>query len=196
MLGHDTSRSTENATVYFGYGSNLWRHQMIKRCRTSAYLGIARLNGYRWLINDRGYANIVEVVDEEQSTSDFTWGMVYSLQRRDEEQLDINEGVPISYTKENLTVDFWPIGEGTPPNVNDVPKKMDMLVYIDRKRTLPNVSKEEYIFRMNQGIKDARAQGMPQEYVDEVLRKFIPDTEDPNVAEFAARQAVFFEDED
>jgi len=48
-----------NATVYLGYGSNLWQAQMNRRCPTSEYLGVGRLNGYRWMINERGYANVV-----------------------------------------------------------------------------------------------------------------------------------------
>ena len=190
------SSSIDNVTVYFGYGSNLWRDQMIKRCPTSQYLGIARLDGYRWLINDRGYANVVETFENEKSASNVTWGLVYSLQKKDEERLDVNEGVPIAYTKENLTVDFWPTGKSSRPNINDEPRKLDMLVYIDRERMEPEKPKKEYIYRMNQGIKDARKEGMPQKYVDDVLRKFISDVEDVQVATFAAQQAIFFQDED
>ena len=185
----------DNATVYFGYGSNLWKDQMIKRCPTSEYLGIARLNGFRWIINDRGYANVVETMNDEKSASNVTWGLVYSLQHKDEEQLDINEGVPIAYTKENLTVDYWPTQEDGPLDLNHGSKKTEMLVYIDRNRTTSDVPKKEYIYRMNMGIKDAVKEGMPKEYVEEGLRKFIPDVTDEKVAGFAMRQAVFFEEE-
>jgi hypothetical protein len=37
---------------------------------------------------------------------------------------------------------------------------------------------------------------MPQSYVDEVMRKFIPDEEDKDVEGFARQQAVFFEAEE
>lgn len=58
-LQSEKSASMTNCTnLYFGYGSNLWKAQMQSRCPTSKYLGIARLNGYRWIINKRGYANV------------------------------------------------------------------------------------------------------------------------------------------
>lgn len=84
-------------TAYFGYGSNLWKHQMVKRCPTSEYLGVARLSGYRWIINERGYANVVEMAGNktEGETKDVVWGLVYKLQREDEQGLDKNEGVPV-----------------------------------------------------------------------------------------------------
>ncbi|KAK3719272.1 hypothetical protein LTR37_004491 [Vermiconidia calcicola] len=184
-----------NSTIYFGYGSNLWKHQMVQRCPTSEYLGIARLNNYRWLINDRGYANVVKISNQTPMSSDEVWGLVYSLQREDEKRLDVNEGVPIAYTKENLTVDFWVAHNGAQPNVTETPQQIEMLVYIDRNRTKPDVPKKEYIYRMNMGIKDAMKEGMPKAYVDRVLRKFIPEAEDKTVAEFAMQQAILFEDE-
>ncbi|KAK3690630.1 hypothetical protein LTR37_019074 [Vermiconidia calcicola] len=183
------------STIYFGYGSNLWKHQMVQRCPTSEYLGIARLGNYRWLINDRGYANVVETSNQTTTSSDEVWGLVYSLQRDDEKRLDVNEGVPIAYTKENLTVEYWAAYNGTQPNVTETPEQTKMLVYIDRNRTKPDVPKKEYIYRMNMGIKDAMKERMPKTYVDKVLRKFIPEAEDKTVAEFAMQQAILFEDE-
>lgn len=189
--------ATKNATIYFGYGSNLWKHQMIQRCPTSEYLGIARLPDYRWIINDRGYANVVEIsAKDDEKQKDEVWGLVYSLQKEDERRLDVNEGVPIAYTKENITTEYWPALNGSTPNTTDTPESVKMLVYIDRNRTEPDVPKKEYIYRMNMGIKDAVNEGMPTKYVDTVLRKFIPEKEDKSVADFANRQAVFFEDED
>lgn len=71
MASTDSSPSSAppdktHPTLYFGYGSNLWLHQMHLRCLTSEYVGIARLNGYRWMINSRGYANVVEVEKKEE----------------------------------------------------------------------------------------------------------------------------------
>jgi len=89
-------------TLYFGYGSNLWLHQMSLRCPGSTYRGLARLPSHRWIINSRGYANVVF----SNSTSDVVWGMVYALQPSDEKRLDRNERVPYAYTKEILSVVF------------------------------------------------------------------------------------------
>ncbi|RVD85565.1 uncharacterized protein DFL_003885 [Arthrobotrys flagrans] len=85
---------------YFAYGSNLWLDQMVRRCPTSPYTSIARLPNYRWLISERGYANIV------RSPGDEVWGMLYDLTPPDEASLDRYEGVPKSYTKEMIPVEL------------------------------------------------------------------------------------------
>lgn len=165
-------------TLYFGYGSNLWKQQMLERCPTSKFLGIARLKGYKWIINERGYANVVEVDQEDRLDEkhiDVVWGLVYSLQQKDEDGLDRNEGVPFAYTKENLEVHFWEAHHGKSPDVSDEkPVKVKMLVYINRKAVTPSKPKKEYIYRMNMGIKDALKEGLPEDYVKNVMRKFIP----------------------
>ncbi|KAF2019310.1 hypothetical protein BU24DRAFT_431171 [Aaosphaeria arxii CBS 175.79] len=209
------SPAAKPSTIYFGYGSNLWLHQMDLRCPTSQYLGVARLNNYRWLINDRGYANVVEVTNSSRTNEpspyeDVVYGLVYSLEKEDERRLDLNEGVPIAYTKELLPCDVWQSEDGKPVDVSKKPDSEEkMLVYIDRNRTTPSTPKTEYIYRMNRGISDALKQGVPQKYVDDVMRKFIPsddkhddDGDDEErkgnreaMAQFAKQQAVRFEDE-
>ena len=47
-------------SIYFAYGSNMVPAQMAQRCPGSRALGTARLEGYRWLINERGVATIAE----------------------------------------------------------------------------------------------------------------------------------------
>ncbi|KAI5200775.1 hypothetical protein E4T39_05524 [Aureobasidium subglaciale] len=191
--------SATSPTIYFGYGSNLWQHQMHMRCPTSEYLGIARLDNYRWMINDRGYANVVQVEvnsSAEPSYSNVVYGLVYSLQPSDEQDLDMNEGVPFAYTKENLQVSFWPKEkEGEPIDPDKHAKKQDVLVYIDRERLVDDKPKHEYIYRMNMGIHDALKEGVPQDYVQEVMRKFIPPEHDDEVRGQAMQQALAFKDE-
>jgi len=191
----------QNTTLYFGYGSNLWLQQMKLRCPTSQYVGVARLNGYRWMINERGYANVVETPTTKGSTfhvptTNVTYALVYILQTEDERRLDSNEGVPVAYTKETLSVDFWPAsGDDRMANVTHRAEKRDMLVYINRKQIRDSAPKKEYIYRLNKGIKDAVAHGVPQDYVDESIRPFIPARSDADIREQAERQALFFKDE-
>lgn len=174
---------------------------MVQRCPTSKYLGIARLNGYRWIINVRGYANIIEIEasnvvgGEGLLNSEQVWGLVYSLEQKDEDHLDRNEGVPIAYTKEDLTADFWQSINSKAPDIGAKPKQMSMLVYINRKMITPHEPKKEYVYRMNMGIRDALIEGMPTSYVENVLRKFIPNVEDETVSKIAKKQALAFEDE-
>lgn len=143
-----TAVTTVKQRLYFGYGSNLWKDQMIKRCPTSVYCGIARMKEYRWIINKRGYANIVQIGDGNNDHTDEVWGLVFLLEDTDEVKLDLNEGVPEAYTKECLTVDFWPIDGNQKPNTKEQSRKTEMLVYIDRRRLESSIPKKEYIYRM------------------------------------------------
>ncbi|TKA64306.1 hypothetical protein B0A49_08227 [Cryomyces minteri] len=270
-LDTDTSTSTvvndrdSNMTLYFGYGSNLWLHQMARRCPDSTYKGIARLDGHRWIINKRGYANVVSVpsvpssaaaepsispepaassrssksaafleplapskpssappsrrstrpqntsgnintasndlhngvpngyekVDggaEESSVEaedkDVVYGLIYTLTPSDERRLDINEGVPESYTKHSVHVTFWPSTNASASSPRSLPARVHAstdtgtaitaLVYVDLHRIAPSEPRAEYVYRMNRGIDDALALGLPEKWINKVLRPYIP----------------------
>lgn len=201
-------------TIYFAYGSNLWQHQMHQRCPSSKFLGIVRLKGFRWIIYQRGFANIVEVDshkeegDEKEEKGDYrnqVWGMMYSLEENDERLLDEREGVPVAYRKEWIECEFWTVPEAAasssssassrggeeeeedvkkevdeekkkrkPADITKRPGKEKMLVYINREMTDEGEIRKEYISRMNCGIEDAVKEGLPREYVEQVLRRWIP----------------------
>ena len=141
---------------------------------------------------------MVEIPKKERTNKaydDEVWGLVYSLEQDDEDNLDINEGVPIAYTKEDLVVNYWPTSDSGAPNVTAKAQEKQMLVYINRNLTTPSKPKKEYVYRMNMGIKDAVKEGMPKEYVEKVMRRYIPDVEDEEAREVAQKQALLFEDE-
>lgn len=46
-------------SLYFAYGSNMHRAGMAARCSGAQALGVARLNGWRFVIGTHGYASIV-----------------------------------------------------------------------------------------------------------------------------------------
>lgn len=166
---------------------------MTLRCSSSKYLGVGRLSGYRWIINDRGYANVVS----SANTEDAVYGLIYDLTSSDERSLDANEGVPYAYSKEMLLVDFWASKDGdSPVDVTKDGEKRDLLVYIDRNRTTDHKPKAEYIYRMNQGIEDGLKAGIPEDYVEQALRQFIPEKVSEEVKALAIKQASGFEDED
>lgn len=188
--------SRKNA-IYFGYGSNLWKQQMRLRCPTSTYLGVARLPDYRWIINDRGYANVVQNTAADPDFLDrYCYGLVYELLQADEDKLDVNEGVPTAYIKEYLDTDFWHSTDDSPVDTTQAPKSKRMLVYIDRKRMTETAPKAEYIYRMNMGIADATAAGVPEDYIQKTLRRFIPSKHDEEAEALAQKQALNFIDED
>ena len=145
---------TEQTQYYFGYGSNLSKEQMAIRCPESKYYASGTLSGYSWLINTRGYASI------KPSDSDFVLGEIFTLSQQDVDYLDIYESVEEGmYLKSNLIV------ETSKGNI-------DCLVYIASDST-PGIPQEEYIERINLGIKSAN---LPDDYVQKAIRPFIPES--------------------
>ncbi|KAG8858548.1 hypothetical protein FRB96_005220 [Tulasnella sp. 330] len=194
-------------TLCFGYGSNIWLQQMRQRCPESTYLGVARLPSYRWIINERGYANVVHCVGATspnlsesilgyEAEEYEVYGLVYALSTSDEARLDINEGVPLSYEKEYLKVQFWPSSGGEVwVDVTKGAVEREVLVYVNEKAVTDSAPKAEYVYRMNMAIKDGLKMGIPGEYVRKVMRKFIPEMEDESLKEVAGKQALLFQDE-
>lgn len=104
--------------------------------------------------------------------------MVYILNAADETYLDRNEGVPTVYEKKSINIDFLPVeGSGVEAGI------IKGLVYVDVKRTNVGGIEEEYVYRMNRGIRDAVEMGMPEEYVERSLRPFIPAEDPPGAGE-------------
>ncbi|KJZ74834.1 hypothetical protein HIM_05743 [Hirsutella minnesotensis 3608] len=204
---HATSASVRKPPVdprltkyYFAYGSNLHIKQMKKRCPNSRYIGYARLADYRWQINERGYANIV------QSQGHWVDGLVYEIDDKDEAKLDINEGVAKNaYQKRHMLVLLhraqsplyrrpvsWIVDKGGPAAVcrhigkpapaSGAPRQhweSDVLVYISVNHVQDSAPKDEYIHRINLGIADARALGIEDDYITNCIRPFIPEASAP-----------------
>ena len=100
--------SSKNGNFYFAYGSNLSPEQMEGRCVNSPQkagkpVAIARLDGWKWIICTRGYANVVKLLDVESdryptaSPQNAVWGVVYNLESTDESELDRYEGSSAFY---------------------------------------------------------------------------------------------------
>ena len=185
-------RSTK---YYFAYGSNLHLKQMKRRCPNSKYVGLARLVNYRWQINERGYAN---VIDAEGHWVD---GLVYEINEPDEAKLDVNEGVSKNaYTKRHMKVDLhrapstlyrrpvsWIVDNGGPTKILRQAKQEGrkqaataqqwspkVLVYISLNYIVDSEPKDEYVNRINLGLVDAQALGFEEDYISNCIRPFIP----------------------
>ena len=131
---------------------------------------------------------------DSKSSEDEVYGLVYSITSSDEDKLDRNEGVPSSYTKEMVNVDFWESKDGKGVDVRFQGVKKDVLVYIDRKRVTDDKPQEEYVHRMNMGIKDAVDSGIPSAYVKKVMRPSISEQGRKCLEKLAKQQALSFED--
>jgi len=137
---------------YFAYGSNLWLEQMSGRCPNHKVIGKGILKGYRWIISERGYANVVK------SKPDEVHGVVYEVTESDEESLDKKEGVDRGlYRKEIIVAEI----DGQSKNC---------LVYVDPVEQAGN-PQQEYMERVNKGIIDSK---LSSEYVERYIRVFVP----------------------
>jgi hypothetical protein len=175
----EATTAKPNISLYLGYGSNLWLNQMRRRCPGSQFLGLGILKDWKLIINQRGYANVIK------SAGDLVYGFIFSLSTEDERLLDICEGVPTAYEKLTLECDFIP-GESQvdiastleTDTLKNAEKKVkgtvNALVYVNLNLIKESQSKVEYIHRMNKGINDALAKGVPKEFIDKYLRPFIP----------------------
>ncbi|KAF3128894.1 hypothetical protein TWF594_011223 [Orbilia oligospora] len=173
-------------TLYFAYGSNLSFEQMARRCPQSRYVGRARLHGYQFQINERGFANVVE------GPGLFVEGLCYRLHPEDEARLDRAEGVPTAYVKEEKIVEFFPaqaallgrtvtdlIQDSTLINQNrqrDQSREGEevlAMVYLSTRHVTPGLPWDEYILRMEQGLQQALRLGVSSNYVDNEVRPIL-----------------------
>jgi gamma-glutamylcyclotransferase (GGCT)/AIG2-like uncharacterized protein YtfP len=185
-------------TLYFAYGSNLHLKQMARRCPNSKYVGRATLAKYRWQINERGYANVIGAPGYNVQ------GLVYELDGEDEARLDKNEGVSKgSYSKTYAPVTLylppgvlyrrptaWIVQKGGPQKILNEAKQEGkdireqakclepgVLIYISLDYVREGSPHEEYIERMNIGIKDATALGIDQDFFTKFVRRYVPETQ-------------------
>ena len=83
--------------LYFAYGSNLWKRDMLRRCPKAQPVIVARLPGYRLAF--RGYAQIVP--DPKAVVP----GALYRLTQADLRALDAYEEAPRLYRRIDVTVE-------------------------------------------------------------------------------------------
>ena len=141
----------EETVLYFAYGSNMWLAQMQTRCPGSVKLGRAILSKYKWIINARGYANVVKAKKHAVE------GVLYSITKTNEKTLDVFEGVAQGcYSKVMLPVEY----NGSVHQA---------LVYID-PIVIEGLPKVAYVKRINAGLKDAK---LSKKYVN-FIRRSVP----------------------
>ncbi|KAH6969730.1 hypothetical protein DER45DRAFT_61730 [Fusarium avenaceum] len=178
--------------LYFAYGSNLSTEQMRQRCPYSTPVGLAYLKGWKWIINARGYANVVQLpIDSDEDTPDAeenkqlttrskgkgkekekandedgVYGLLYLVPPEDEERLDGYECVPWAYQKFQVDVK-WASAK------KDEDETLRALVYVDSERVEEDVPRDEYVGRMEEGIEDAVENwGLDEDYAERVMRRF------------------------
>lgn len=127
---------------------------MGKLCPGALPLDRGRLQGFRFLVNTRGYAAIREAPDAE------VHGIIWQVTREHEKRLDHYEGVRLC-RKENLGVIR---SEGG--------LKLSVLVYLSSD-IQPGVPEKKYMESILLGARSACKVGLPKEYLME-LESWIP----------------------
>ena len=155
----DTRRFSE---LYFGYASNLSPATIKGRCPDSLFCGLARLDGWRFQINETQYGNIIPFSD------DVVYGTLSFLSPRDEAGLDDSEGVPWLYEKRTLEV------ERIDEKGNGTGQIVQAMTYVDAQRTAQGTIMPDYVVWINKAIRDAKPFGLPDDYVEKYIRPYIP----------------------
>lgn len=164
-----------SSLVYFAFGSNLSSTQMGQRCPLAKGISLGRLRSHSFIINTRGYANVVPSAAAAAASStepEDVYGVLWQLHSQDEKALlDQYEGVGLGcYEDVLLPVEMLDKEEY-------VVGVVWALVYVDALRTTAGAPQEEYVGRMNRGIEEARREwGLPGRYMRAQIRKFIPET--------------------
>ena len=88
--------------LYGAYGSNLNFEQMAHRCPTARFLGVGTINGYE--LEFRGRSRGVATVTACEGVS-VPVG-IWMIEDPDEAALDVYEGFPRLYIKQDIPTDF------------------------------------------------------------------------------------------
>lgn len=88
--------------LYFAYGSNINLEQMAVRCPAAQVVGSAVLDGYELLF--RGNRSGCGVATIEPLPGSQVHGLLWKLTPECERSLDVYEGYPRLYEKEDITV--------------------------------------------------------------------------------------------
>ena len=163
--------------LYFGFASNLSPRTIQQRCPGSIYVGLAVLKGWRFVIGELGFGNIVQ-----SSPEDEVWGSLSFLTGQHEAALDKSEEINWWHRKMRVkvrrTTGFKEDGkDGDAGSENEEGEEVEATTYIDVERTGEGNMSKEYIIWMRKAIDDGLKIGVPQSYVDQYLRKFLPEDE-------------------
>jgi len=124
--------------LYVAYGSNLNKEQMKYRCPTAKFYGTGELQGYELQFKGRERSAFATIAPKEGASVPMG---LWEIQARDEKALDMYEGFPSHYFKENVPVQVG----GT---------EVSAMVYIMNLRMDFNLPSTSYYATVHQGYKD------------------------------------------
>ena len=132
---------------YFAFGSNMIATQMHQRCPAAQDRGMARLDGWRFLVNQEGYATLIP----DQSA--YVLGVLWSLTSACEAALDDYEEITTGlYTKAYIEI-----------------QDTSAFVYL-ATNTLPGHPRVGYLEAI---IAEAYRRGFDQDYITQDLKRWM-----------------------
>lgn len=96
---------------YLAYGSNLSVGQMLTRCLDAVYVGTTVIRGYRLLFRGSKTGSYLTI---EKKKGRSVPALVWKVSDEDEEALDLYEGYPRFYRKEDIPVELYSLADGAP----------------------------------------------------------------------------------
>ena len=96
---------------YLAYGSNLSVRQMLERCPDAIYVGTAELKGWRLLFKGSQSGSYLTI---EKKKGRKVPVLVWKVSERNEKALDVYEGAPRFYQKEEMEVELHNLADGAP----------------------------------------------------------------------------------
>lgn len=144
--------------IYFAYGSNMHPEQIAERCGSPEVVGIARLKDHRLAFfgHSPTWDGAEEAVVPQEGEE--VWGVLYRLSFAEADQLDAWQGVRADGCGPYFLFPVFAVDDGGVSHVSLLYKK-------DSCGTAGLPSQEQRAFI----VAGARAQGLPEAYVDRLL---------------------------
>ncbi len=137
-------------SYYFAYGSNMDVEQMKQRCPGAVLVDKVYIDGYKFLINERGVGTIVRDISKT------VYGILWLITKEDEKALDRYEGIgQYHYFKIDLET----------LSIDNPGKSYYALAYI-AYNNIPGKPREGYVERV---VEAARMNGLKEEYIQNDL---------------------------
>lgn len=124
--------------LYVAYGSNLNMEQMKYRCPTAKFYGVGELQGYELQFKGRANSAFATIAPKEGASVPVG---LWEIQARDERNLDVYEGYPSHYFKEDVSVQMGS-------------REVSAMVYVMNLRMGFNLPSSSYYATVHQGYKD------------------------------------------
>jgi gamma-glutamylcyclotransferase len=146
-------------SLLFAYGSNLADSEIQAVCPEARFAGVARLPGYRLALRRRSIRWGGGAVDIVPAEGDEVWGALYELPDGTLERLDAKEGEGWAYRRVPVEVELG--GRAVRAEAYEV-------VHKEREEVPPT---RDYAALVARG---ARERGLPEGYVERLLRWLAP----------------------